>query len=279
MNKFKLAWLILVTALLVGCSAEGRTPQSTQAEPTYDLPYEIIRDDDGYYLLLEDGIEVNDEMEGSLSIDGSKIIFGSMEEMVQDIKTGNFTEEELQELSKFEKDENDRIVLCDLSKLFDVYAPEEFSKKTITWFGDAYKFELCSSERELICYVFEGFSNAVKEEKIDNLITCREIVNFTLLSTEQIEDRNATVITYTAKNYELIKEGKRVFYTIVDGEKEQFVCEEYSLSTDEVPDTVWIYGTENGRNYCVAVINNQSRPSVEWLSQFGVREYVETEVA
>ena len=104
-------------------------------------------------------------------------------------------------------------------------------------------------------------------------------MNFTLLSTEQIEDRNATVIIFTSETYYGVKDHKRVYYTIRDENKEVFVCENYTPSTDVVPSTVYIYGTENGMNYVVNLRNLQERPSVEYLMGFGYREYVETEVA
>ena len=101
MYKSKLIGLVLVIAMLAGCSTKESVSQPAQTEPPIDLPYEIIRDDDGYYLVLDDSSATDDEVEGSLQVLAPRIEFGSMDEMVRDIKTGNFTEKELQNLSDF----------------------------------------------------------------------------------------------------------------------------------------------------------------------------------
>lgn len=279
MYKSKLIGLVLVIAMLAGCSTKESVSRPAQTEPPIDLPYEIIRDDDGYYLVLDDSSATDDEVEGSLQVLAPLIEFGSMDEMVQDIKTGNFSEKELRYLSKFPKDEDGRTILCDLSKLYDVCTPEQFDEKKILWQGGYYRFVLLSNESDFQVHMYNSISDSSKEEDIENLISCDSVVNFTLLSTEQIEDRNATVIIFTSETYYGVKNHKRVYYTIRDENKEVFVCENYTPSTDVVPSTVYIYGTENGMNYVVNLRNLQERPSVEYLMGFGYREYVETEVA
>ena len=148
MYKSKLIGLVLVIAMLAGCSTKELVSQPAQTEPSIDLPYEIIRDDDGYYLLLDDSSTTDNEAEVSSQL--LKFIhFGSMDEMVRDIKTGNFTEKELLILSIFPKDEDGRTILCDLSKLYDAYAPEQLGEKSITWYGNRYTFSFGDKEKEL----------------------------------------------------------------------------------------------------------------------------------
>lgn len=279
MYKSKLICLALATVMLVGCSAKGPVSRPVQTELPIDLPYEIIRDDDGYYLLLDDNSTTDEEEEGSFSEMAPVIEFGSMDEMVQDIKTGNFTENELQNLSRFPKDKDGRTILCDLSKLYDVYTPEKFDEQKILWKGNGYHFVLLCTGSDFEGRMSNFISDSSKEEAIEDLITCDSVVNFTLLSTEQIEDRSATVKIYTSETYYGVKDHKRVYYTIQDEDKEVFVCETYTPSTDVVPSAVYIYGTETGKNYVVKLRNLQERPSVEYLMGFGYREYVETEVA
>ena len=279
MYKSKLIGLVLVIAMLAGCSTKELVSQPAQTEPPIDLPYEIIRDDDGYYLLLDDSSTTDNEAEGSSQL-LNFMHFGSMDEMVQDIKTGNFTEKELLILSIFPKDEDGRTILCDLSKLYDAYAPEQLGEKSITWFGNRYMFSFGDKEKELHCNMRIGFSNAEKEECIAQLMNFADASNFTLLSTELVEDRNATVVTHISGVHDGIRERKTVYYTLKDSNKEVFVCEDYSYAEDEVPYFIEMYGTENGMNYRVSfAVEGQDRPSVEFLMSFGVREYVETEIA
>ena len=279
MYKSKLIGLILIIAMLAGCSTKESVSKPAQTEPSIDLPYEIIRDDDGYYLLLDDSSTTDNEAEVSSQL--LKFIhFGSMDEMVQDIKTGNFTEKELLILSIFPKDEDGRTILCDLSKLYEAYAPEQLGEKSITWYGNRYTFSFGDKEKELHYNMRIGFSNTQKEERIEQLMTGADKRNFTLLSTESAEDRNATVVTHISGVYDGIRERKTVYYTLKDSNKEVFVCEDYSYAEDEVPYFIEMYGTENGMNYRVSfAVEGQDRPSVEFLMSFGVREYVETEVA
>lgn len=279
MHKSRIVVFALLAALLTGCSVSVQPAKQTPTAPPDDLPYEIICDNGEYYLMLEGGIIKGEEVEGSFCEVAPNIRFGSIEEMVQDIKTGNFTDDELRDLAKFRKDEDGRTVLCDLSKLYDAYAPEKLDRKIIKWSGETYIFLFDESEGDSSCYMQFGCSNATKEKRIEELIACSRVPNFTLLSTEQVDERNATVITCTSGNLE-IKEHKSVYYTIEDGNKEIFVREWYRHSTDAVPVSVRIYGTEMGVNFSVELIGEfQERPSVEYLMSFGVREYVETEVA
>ena len=83
----KLFAIFLGFCLLAGCSTKELVSQPAQTEPSIDLPYEIIRDDDGYYLLLDDSSTTDNEAEGSSQL-LNFMRFGSMDEMVQDIKTG-----------------------------------------------------------------------------------------------------------------------------------------------------------------------------------------------
>ena len=88
------------------------------------------------------------------------------------------------------------------------------------------------------------------------------------------------MVTHISGVYDGIRERKTVYYTLKDSNKEVFVCEDYSYAEDEVPYFIEMYGTENGMNYRVSfAVEGQDRPSVEFLMSFGVREYVETEIA
>lgn len=278
MYKAKLIVLILTAALLAGCSAGVGTSQSALAEPTYDLPYEIMRDDDGYYLLLEDDI-VTDDLEGSFSEESPNIKFGSMEEMVQDIRTGNFTDDELKVLSEFVKDDDGRIDICNLSKLYNAYTPDKFDNNRIIWTGNTYTFEFLNNDNKYYCAIYGEISNTDKEKAIEDLINGSKLQDATVLSREQKEERNATVVTYSMIQVGITYERKMMYYTIENGNKNVFVVEKYALSTDTVPSIIEMFGIENGVNYYVGMTYPQERPSVEYLMGFGFREYVETEVA
>ena len=277
MYKSKIVVLLLVAALLTGCSAGPKTMQIAPTEPLIDLPYEIICNNGEYYLQMEEGVAEENETEGTFSEDGPIIRFDSIDEMFQDIVTGNFTEEELDNLAKFPKAEDGHIVICNPYKLYDAYTPEQSAMKRITWVGYTYGFEFfdifggnCSMDCEL--------SDEIKDSIIADFASSAKKPNLTVLSEEQIEDRNATVITW--KDGLTEQEKKYLYYTIEEGNKEIFVWECYVHSTDTAPGAIVICGTENGVNFYVSLVGElRERPSVEFLMGFGFREYVETEVA
>ena len=277
MYKSIIVMLFLIAALLAGCSAGPQIMQIAPTEPLIDLPYEIICNNGEYYLQMEEGVAEENETEGTFSEDGPVIQFGSMDEMVQDIKTGNFTDKELRNLSKFPKSVDGGIGICNLSKLYDAYTPEQFAIKRITWYGYTYSFDFydifggnCSMDCEL--------SDEIKDSIIADFASSAKKPNLTVLSEEQIEDRNSTVITW--KDGLTEQEKKYLYYTIEEGNKEIFVWECYVHSTDTAPGAIVICGTENGVNFYVSLVGElRERPSVEFLMGFGFREYVETEVA
>lgn len=279
MYRLRMIVVILVVALLAGCSVGGQASQPAQTDPPLDLPYEIIIENGEHYLLLKDSIAGDDESDKTSASTGTFVEFESIEEMAQDIKTGNFTESELKQISKFRKDEDGRTVLCDLSKLHEAYTPEQFANQEILWFGNNYRFDFSQNEDYFECRMIAGFPNDSKDFAIADITDCTDKPNFTLLSTEQISDRNATMITYTSGVNGKIKERKSIYYELENGDKELFVYEEYSLLSDKVPYMIVVFGTEKEFDYSLYIYFPPERPSVEYLLGFGFREYVETEVA
>lgn len=279
MNKFRILAIILVSTFLVGCSAGAPTSEQMQIDPPADLPYEIIRENGQSYLILKEIVTTEYESSTPSAEDIRCIRFDSIAEMVQDIKTGNFTESELKELSRFNKDEDGRILICDISKLYEAYTPGQFDSQRILWFGENYRFDFLKGSDWHSCIMTNRFSYGSLDACIADIIDCTDKPNFELVSTEQIEDRKATMVTYTSGTNGQIKERKSIYYTIEDIKGEIFVYEEYELLSDTVPKMIVIFGTRNGVNYSVYIEFPQERPSVEYLLGFGFREYVETEVA
>lgn len=280
MYKFRMLVIGLATILLVGCSAGAPSSEQMQTAPPEDLPYEIICDNGNYYLLLEDSIARENVDEDSLSAERPHIEFASMDEMLKDIKTGDFTESELKELSQFKTDDDGRTSICDISKLYDAYTPERYDVKRIDWFGYDYSFAFREEDGDSRCSMSVNALEIDNEEAFaERIDDCTSDPNFQLISVERVEDRNATVTTYMSGGTGKVEERKIVYYTIKESNKELYVHEEYLFSSDSTPFAITIFGTENGIDFTVFLSFVQERPSVEYLLGFGFREYVETEVA
>ena len=89
------------------------------------------------------------------------------------------------------------------------------------------------------------------------------------------EERNARVVLTS----NAVTDQKHVFYKITAGESEIYVIEQYILkyhdvrdkdTSDTVPRKIYLYGN-NGTDYWFGwFIDFEERPSVEWLSSFGL---------
>ena len=71
---------------------------------------------------------------------------------------------------------------------------------------------------------------------------------------------------------------KIINYCLIDGTKTLYVNESYNCNLSEsVPEFVQIWGIENGQRFHVSIRSLVSRPTIDELKAFGIREYVETE--
>lgn len=279
MNRFSLFIVALFVAFFAGCTQGAPTFEQAPKDPSINMPYEIMIENGKYYLSLPESIRDDNTSGVSSSELAPSVNFESLAEMVQDIKTGSFTDEELKMITRFKTDDTGKTYICDLSKLYDAYAPEPCALKEIMWTGENYRFDFNIGQVQR-CSMVGGWSNSTMDTLKTELIECKYNGDIRLISTTQVEERNATVITYTTKYSGWSKEYRNIYYAIVDGDRELFVFEKYGSSGD-APIMVTILGTENGYNFTVQLDlwGAEERPSVEWLSRFGFREYVETEVA
>lgn len=197
--------------------------------------------------------------------------------MISDIKTGNFTAEELGKISKFAKDENGRVFICNLSNMYTASCPSDMEMTSVTWYGgDAYCFYL-SADGDGPTGSVDFKSQKRYEEDINFYCNLEEETPLEVTAVGSEPERNAT-------SYEMIDKLDRaikfVIYKTGEGDAALNIVEHYCLEENSsIPSYIIILGQENGKCFEVIVKNLQERPSVEWLSQFGIREYVETEVA
>ena len=276
MYKTRIILTILIIALLSGCSATPPLAQQLPKENPVEMPYDIITENGESYIVLRDSTEAEIIENATVCELAPIICFDSISEMLQDIKTGNFTEEELYQLKRFKTDDTGRTMICDLSKLWDGCTPDDFDSQRIEWGGSGYSITYYDSESELhatfdCTFTKESLDNAILEEKA--------WVNrdgHTMVSTSQDTERNATIYIYEYYNhmYKVKKQNKEIHYTITGDNMELFVRECYNDS--DVPRSIDVFGEKNGYYFCVMLYHLQERPSVEWLSQFGVQDFVET---
>ena len=255
--KKMICLLIIAVLFISGCSSSG---------------YQLLNKDGNYYILLDSQTESGSDME---LFARPTITFSSFKEMRSDILTGNFTNAELQQLSLFQKDDSGAVRICNIDKLYEPTYPSDFDTLSIKWHGYYYNYELFGNSfpNGLNMDLIPEKRYTINEDPIayysNNLTNGASITSVTKTS-----DRNATIIEYTTPDNRPIQV---VWYRIETDSKTILVYETYdpSKATDSLLH-VELYGAQAGQYFEFFYLNPPERPSLEWLSQFGIREYVET---
>ena len=114
------------------------------------------------------------------------------------------------------------------------------------------------------------------EEEFTSIRDLENTLSAEITSVTTTEDRDATIIDYICFDGDVIK---AITYTIETDEKTLVVVERHYIEYEDKsqkPYEVDIYGHQADEYFYVRLYNLTERPSIEWLSQFGIREYVET---
>lgn len=281
-----IAHTIIFLLALAGCSSEADVPTH------YDTPMYSITVENGQYLLTPKSTTSDETVPSSVgapsSIDTCSSLlfpsFSSVAEMRQSIITGSYTEGEygvlyMNALTSSSDNEDGTIEICDLNKLHDCTMPADMDTKYISWYGDYYAFALTGETSEWGAIIYgdtEGYTDTFNEEYMDFLSN----PNVTVTKQEQIEDRAATVYY----GFTDIAELKDICYEIREGDKHIFVREKYLLDADHdlmkksstVPSSIDVWGTDGDEYFYGSFFHLSERPSVEWLSEFGLTPYVDS---
>lgn len=274
----RLLCLLLCGLFVMGISACAmNTPNGeSSTQENNEMPYVILVENGEYTLSFKDGYDYKGSNEGSEQELVKCVKFSSMREMVNDINTGNFTPKEMETIGSFWRNEDDKIEICDMSKLYVACYPVAFSRSSVSWYGRTYTFHVAAGDNGPY-----GFINPMDQEEYENEVNmCKnfgEYVRAEITAVITETERNATVYEYVTGQG---RECRVKYYEIDGGDKVLHIRETYALEENSsVPSFMNIYGRMNGKCFNVYISNLLERPSVEWLSEFGLREYVETEVA
>ena len=242
-----------------------------------------------YTLKVENGQYFMEFAEKAPSFSGSQSIFwpefSSVKEMKNAIMTGRFSGLEMEALRTYaEKNEKGDVLICDVDNISEPVLPAEFSLDRIVWRGLNYTFYYYT-ENDGSIYI--RLHNPERDKELfDEYYTSfleRWSVSFTAKDTEP--ERNATVYYFESST----TKQKQIQYVIQSDNKTYYVNEYYAIGrkdgyistsssdySDTVPQYVQVWGTDKGVEF-YAMIDIDERPSMEFLSQIGIRKYVETE--
>lgn len=294
MKRCLLVLIVLVFTLnfWTGCSSKMEKPTEICKE-YHNSYYSIINENGRYYLIpkTEVGVQGN-----TTSVDVYRVLlfpqFASVADMRQGIITGSYMEEDelLAEAYLFSFDYqadnevstiND-IEICNIDNLYECILPTDLTTRYIEWHGKDYVYKVYGETATgwIYCCDVDQYTAELSSEYKEFLY------NPDVTVTEQwdTEERNASVYYVTTVHGNKLK---YICYEIQEGDKRVFIQETYALELDhdltepsaDVPTMVYFWGTDNSGYFTGWLSDMSERPSLEWLSQFGLREYVETVVA
>lgn len=268
---------IFLLLTLHGCSVKTKeTPKSgdslhTAEETQYDtLLYSITVEDGQYYLTPK---TTQSHVDASMAFPVPE--FQSIGEMRQSIINGSFTDQELYALSRHSQRPDGGIQICDVDHLYECTAPDEFVLDKIQWYGKHYSWELTDETVRgvIYCYNEEEYTENLNKKYKDFLSN----PHVTLIEQQETDERSATVY-YGKTSYAKVKD---ICYAICVGDKKMLIQERYLLETEvdgvevssDVPRIIEFWGIENGGYFYGYFFYFKERPSVEWLSEFGITPY------
>jgi len=254
--------IVLSLSILAGCSSAN---------------YKLIERNGNYYIRLSNvpaDSPLSSDVSGTLEIRPA-VIFHSIKEMKNDILTGNFTDKELQQIANFNKNAAGNILVCDVNKLYEPMLPSDFTSLKVTWWGSSYEFLLSGSSIAPTSTFFTFISSNEYANREDPVTFMQTLdTGIVIESITPISERNATVVEYQVSASHSIR---LVSYKILTPVKTLVIYEYYLYNGNEyVFNNLEIWGKQANQCFHIGMYSPTERPSIEWLSQFGIREYVET---
>lgn len=242
-------------------------------------PYDIITKDGKHYissnLSTQNKQAESDELYASI-VNAIGIYFTDVGQMKMRIKNCDFNDQELAAI-QYNCRGDGLWEICDLNNLCDAKTPQDVAVEGVYWYGNSYSFKLdyqLASGCSFSCPDPETYNYSFQEYYADcprSLELAREFWD------EKISDRNATQTFYQtdAGDFKLIK------YEIREKNRTLYVAENYCLASyeryleasDSVPQFINVFIEENGTLCSIRISEPEDRPSVEWLSSFGVTPY------
>ena len=277
----------LVNSLVaVGGCAEDNANVATDTiqieEPTnyHTSMYSITAQNGKYILTPTVPLPKEDHGEVNYSKVALYPTFTSIQEMRHGILNGPISQYELSCLVLPSQNTDHSIEICDPHHLYEFTAPEEFHLMRISWSGKSYGCSLYGSNVHggIDCYDQEDYDKSFHQNYQDFLTN--PLV--TITGQNATSDRFATVYYGDTGVAKL----KYICYELSTGDKTMYIQEEYLLESkntpesvsSDVPSSIQFWGKQNGGYFQGTFFDFTERPSIQWLSQFGIVPY-ETSVS
>lgn len=280
-----------VISILITCLLYYHT--SKQGDHTYYTDHYNVVVKNGNYAICDVDVP---QSEPSSSLDDIQVrmladmyvYFDSISEMKSDILSGTFSDDELRAIGRMRRDSSGTITIPDLSELYEPTFPSTFKGYRVRWSGDEYIFSMLTDDD--IDYDIEQYS--IKNNKmIEFYRACatmrlctedhyRSTLDY-FIDYEQKKQCRITDIVYdperAATEYYLVQPVcKVVIYEIQTPNKTLHIKETYSNMNSDTPNNIEFCGIEDGVCFTGQIKHVNSwmeRPSIEWLSGFGITKH------
>ncbi len=201
------------------------------------------------------------------------IEFSSVKEMKNSIIQKTLTEQEKQELSKFSRDEEGNIPICNLNDLYVPLLPEG-EIRYMEWLGEEYKFSLNSDKGDhygtLEILPKEAYNKEFSHEYQDIFENeNKHITNTETVGNKTITNYYVTVQGFTEVQTKLTAENK-VFYIMASYSGTLKNEAEISAAT---PYSIKCYCEEGTQRYIIYLSTPSAMPSEEWFLAFGLEKF------
>ncbi len=252
------------------------TPDKVQNEPV-NLDYAFVNKNGEQYIVF-DNLSTYENNKQELAT----ISFTSMKEFKDAVTKGTLTDTQKEIIvSSFDKDESGAILSCDFSNLYTPVLPTGGTVDGVSWGGgEAYSFSLTLSQEIFgsMHYLTEARYNSKYQRDYQDYFSRDSI---TVSKTENL-DRNKVATYYSTRagdlmnmRYSLSSEGKTI---IVDKTFRLSMKNPEIATSTSVPSDVKLYCTEGNQRYIITLYGFVEDPTDEWLSSFGLTEFVDTEL-
>ena len=270
--KWKLCILAFLSIFILSACNTEETPTIQTKPDSQPQLYEILNEDGVYYLKYSD--YALDMFHKQLELwESSDVLqmratqyphFSSVEEMQQKIRNKQIPFEELAQI--YYTKMTNPIQIIDLDNLRDAKYPENLQFKDVKWYGNEYEFLFSNGQMSVL-------DDTGYDEAFRNSYTHFLNENQTIISEEQVTDRDANVIVYTNHTGTY----KSVSYQLKNGSKTVFVRESYTLKhkdishfvSESIPSSIAIFGEDGISKFSCSFRDLDSRPTTDWLLSFG----------
>lgn len=270
MKKPAFAIILTLATLLTACTAPPSTePSDTTLPSEVALPYSIIQEGGEYYLMFREKPYPHHFSNMTGMILKPEIVFSTFNELRFDIQTANFAKNEWHMLYKFLRASSDpyerKIPI--FNHIYVPILPESAQITEIIWGGAYYTIDIHCNEAQKVS--FDPFySQAQYQEAVLSYQNFESSGTNEVTSTSFDPERSATVYHYTFGG----AERRLAYYSFTSNGIEYHIAETYDSPEATTPIEIDIYANNNGRYFFITLSGLTLRPSVEWLTSFGVKE-------